>query len=135
MAEAAVRLTVREAETPWTPTELETVRGQLSTEVQRLQDELQVADEQIAELIRDSAGAAGDDQADTGSKAFEREHGVNLANNARELIRQNRFALTRLGDGTYGACASCERPIGKARLQVFPRATLCVECKQRQERR
>jgi DnaK suppressor protein len=30
---------------------------------------------------------------------------------------------------------SCGKPIGKARLLAFPRATLCVECKQRQERR
>ena len=33
------------------------------------------------------------------------------------------------------ACASCGQPIGKARLQAFPRATLCVACKQREERR
>jgi DnaK suppressor protein len=32
-------------------------------------------------------------------------------------------------------CESCGKPIGKARLLAFPRATLCVECKQRQERR
>src|SRR5664280_2830893 len=37
--------------------------------------------------------------------------------------------------GTYGACESCGRPIAKARLQAFPRATLCVSCKQREERR
>jgi hypothetical protein len=32
-------------------------------------------------------------------------------------------------------CESCGQPIGKARLLAFPRATLCVACKQRQERR
>jgi RNA polymerase-binding transcription factor len=32
-------------------------------------------------------------------------------------------------------CGSCGQPIGKARLQAFPRATLCVACKQREERR
>ncbi|MBN9325656.1 MAG: TraR/DksA family transcriptional regulator, partial [Cellulomonas sp.] len=41
----------------------------------------------------------------------------------------------RIAAGTYGACESCGKPIGKARLQAFPRATLCVECKQREERR
>ncbi len=31
--------------------------------------------------------------------------------------------------------SGCGQPIGKARLQAFPRATLCVDCKQREERR
>ncbi|MDX6368365.1 MAG: hypothetical protein QOK30_3441, partial [Nocardioidaceae bacterium] len=34
-----------------------------------------------------------------------------------------------------GVCESCGNPVGKMRLQAFPRATLCMECKQRQERR
>ena len=37
--------------------------------------------------------------------------------------------------GNYGSCESCGQPIGKDRLQVFPRATMCVACKQREERR
>jgi len=44
-------------------------------------------------------------------------------------------ALQRLDTGTYGTCENCGNPIGKARLQAFPRATLCVSCKQREERR
>ena len=44
-------------------------------------------------------------------------------------------ALRRIDAGTYGVCESCGQPIGKARLQAFPRATLCVSCKQREERR
>ena len=40
-----------------------------------------------------------------------------------------------LNDGTYGVCERCGKPIGKLRLQAFPRATLCVSCKQLEERR
>ena len=43
--------------------------------------------------------------------------------------------LARIAAGTFGTCESCGEAIGKARLQAFPRATLCVECKQREERR
>ncbi len=111
------------------------MRRELTAEVKRLQGELALADHQLAELIADSADAVGDDQADTGSKAFEREHGINIANNARELVQQNLLALRRIDDGTYGICSSCGRAVGKARLQAFPRATLCMECKQRAERR
>ena len=43
--------------------------------------------------------------------------------------------LERLRTPDFGVCESCGEPIGKARLQAFPRATLCVACKQREERR
>ncbi len=77
----------------------------------------------------------GDDEADTGSKNITREHELSLASNAREMLSQTERALGRLDAGTYGLCENCGKPIGKARMQAFPRATLCVECKQKQERR
>jgi DnaK suppressor protein len=45
------------------------------------------------------------------------------------------LALRMLETGDYGYCTNCGRPIGKLRLRAFPRATLCLECKQREERR
>ena len=80
-------------------------------------------------------GDAGDDQADVGAKTYEREHELALTHNARELLAQTEHALARIDEGTYGTCESCGEPIGKARLQAFPRAVLCVSCKQREERR
>jgi DnaK suppressor protein len=70
-----------------------------------------------------------------GSTNFERDHEATLADNARDLLDQTRDALHHLASGTYGRCDNCARPIGKNRLQAFPRATLCIECKQQQERR
>jgi DnaK suppressor protein len=78
---------------------------------------------------------AGDDTADAGAKTFEREHELALTENARELLAASERALARMDEGTFGVCESCGQPIGKARLQAFPRATLCVTCKQREERR
>ena len=77
---------------------------------------------------------AGDDQADAGSKTFEREHEMSLANNARDMLEQVQHALHRIEHGTYGICESCGNAIGKMRLQAFPRATLCMSCKQAEER-
>jgi 3-deoxy-7-phosphoheptulonate synthase len=62
-------------------------------------------------------------------------HGVELYSSHEALLLEYERALTRIDDGTYGACESCAQPIGKARLQAFPRATLCVSCKAKQERR
>ena len=89
----------------------------------------------IAERLIDSARDAGDDEAEAGAKAFEREHELAVTQNAEDLLDQGERARHRIDGGTYGVCESCGNPIGKARLLAFPRATLCVACKQRQERR
>jgi len=131
----ASQLLVREDEAPWTPAELQEVRSGLDSDVARLSSEIDVAASELQQLLRDSGEGTGDDQADAGAKTFEREQEITLANNSRGMLEQSLRALARLDDGSYGACESCGRPVGKMRLQVFPRATLCVSCKQLQERR
>jgi DnaK suppressor protein len=126
-------LPVREGEEPWTAVELDELRGRLEDEIADLKTEIAKAEVQIAE--NDSTDGAGDDQADVGAKTYEREHEMSLAYNSRDLLDQNERALARIEAGTYGTCESCGKPVGKARLQAFPRATLCVTCKQREERR
>ena len=128
-------LAVRAGEEPWTPEEVEEARGELQSEAQRLRDELIASGEALDGLMRDSGDGAGDDDADTGTKNITREHEMALAANAREMLYQTERALERLDAGTYGLCENCGNAIGKARMQAFPRATLCVECKQQQERR
>jgi RNA polymerase-binding transcription factor DksA len=51
------------------------------------------------------------------------------------MLAQVEHALERIADGTFGVCESCAEPVGKMRLMAFPRATLCLSCKQREERR
>ncbi|MGD1217944.1 TraR/DksA family transcriptional regulator [Streptomyces krungchingensis] len=128
-------LAVRPGEDPWTSEEVEEARAELQSEALRLSTEISSSEEALAGLMRDSGDGAGDDQADTGTKNITREHEMALAANAREMLEQTERALERLETGTYGLCESCGNPIGKARMQAFPRATLCVECKQKQERR
>ncbi|MFB4316250.1 TraR/DksA family transcriptional regulator [Actinomadura sp. 21ATH] len=124
---------VREGEDRWTGTELAEVRAALAAQITALEAEIAASATQIAE--GDAADGAGDDQADTGAKTYEREHELSLTYNSRDLLAQTERAVQRIDAGTYGICESCGRPVGKARLQVFPRATLCVTCKQREERR
>ncbi|MGW2633962.1 TraR/DksA family transcriptional regulator [Streptomyces chattanoogensis] len=134
-AAAPGELAVRPGEDPWTPEEVDEARAGLLSEAGRLRAELVASEDAIAGLMRDSGDGAGDDEADTGSKNITREHELALASNAREMLQQTERALGRLDAGTYGLCENCGNPIGKARMQAFPRATLCVECKQKQERR
>jgi RNA polymerase-binding transcription factor DksA len=129
------RLQVRQDETPWTAKELKAVRAELETDIARLQVEISQAEDDLAGLMRDAGEGAGDDQADAGTKTFEREQEISLANNARGMFEQSVHALERIVDGSYGICESCGSPIGKNRLLAFPRATLCMPCKSKQERR
>jgi RNA polymerase-binding transcription factor len=132
---SAAALPVRKGEKPWTETELKKVRQQLQDEIAGLAADITEAESAIAERLGDAVGDAGDDPADAGAKTFQRERELALTQNARELLSLSERALARMDDGTFGVCESCGQPIGKARLQAFPRATLCVTCKQREERR
>ncbi len=119
----------------WTVEELAEVRGDLVREIAERRADYDRAIAEITRLQQSSGEGAGDDQADAGSKTFEREQELSIANNRRDLLVQMERAMERLDKGTYGHCESCSQPIMKARLQAFPSATLCVKCKQREERR
>lgn len=121
-------------ESPWTKAELAGIRKELEADRHRLEEELSATESGIADLVRDSGDGAGDDVADAGSKTFEREQEMSLADNARELLLQTQRALAQIDDGTYGVCEVCGGPIGKARLQAFPRVTMCLKDKQAEER-
>jgi DnaK suppressor protein len=128
-------LAVRADEKPWTIAEERAVRAALEEDLVRLRDELQLSARDLQDLLRDGVDSAGNDQADIGSTSLERDAELSLAANQRELLMQTEKALHRLDRGTYGICESCGNPIGKGRLTAFPRATLCLQCKQREERR
>lgn len=128
-------LAVRADEKPWTIAEERAVRTALEDDVARLRDELKLSARDLQDLLRDGVDSAGNDQADIGSTSLERDAELSLAANQSELLLQTEKALDRLVRGTYGLCESCGNPIGKGRLMAFPRATLCMECKKREERR
>jgi RNA polymerase-binding transcription factor DksA len=132
---APTPIVVSDSETPWTPAELKVIRADISKELERLRRELVIVELEMDSLIQESGEGAGDDQADAGTKTFEREHEMSLVINARDMVLQTERALDRIDSKRYGSCEECGNAIGKARLQVFPRATLCMLCKQKEERR
>ena len=132
---SATTFKVKDGEDPWTAAEVEELRGELEADAIHLKEEIRDAEQEIVGLLRDGGDGAGNDQADVGSTTLERDHEMSLANNARDMLDQIERALSRIDDGTYGVCESCGQAIGKGRLQAFPRATLCVSCKEREERR
>ena len=53
----------------------------------------------------------------------------------RKLISKIDEALRRIEDGSYGYCEETGEPIGVARLNARPIATLSLEAQERHERR
>jgi DnaK suppressor protein len=116
--------------------ETERIRAALAARRDELREEYDQHLAEIAELQRDRlTDSAGDDQADTGTKTFEREQEISLANSILERTTQVERALERLDEGSYGWCERCGNAIPVERLAAFPSATLCVTCKQLEERR
>ena len=111
------------------------MRKQLVDELSAMQGEYDRSLDELNVLHQTGTDGAGDDQADAGSKTFEREQELSIAANRLDLLNQIQRAIERVDAGTYGLCESCGRAIPKARLKAFPMATLDVECKQREERR
>ena len=132
---APAPLIVQSSENAWSTAELKTIKVELSKDLIRLRKELVIAEAEMEDLVEAAGVGAGDDQADAGAKTFEREHEMSLVYNARDMVQQTERALDRIENKTYGKCEECGNFVGKARLQVFPRATLCMVCKQKEERR
>jgi DnaK suppressor protein len=132
---SADTLVVKEGEDPWTQEELDEVLEELTTARTHSSEVLEAAEAELDGLMKDSGDGAGQDQADVGATSFERDHELTVVNSERDKINQIDRAFARIEDGSYGVCESCGEPIGKMRLMAFPRATLCMTCKQREERR
>lgn len=131
----AASLPVRDGDEPWTADEISEIVDTLESDVQRMGTALAKAENDLADLMKQGNDGAGMDTIDVGSSQFERDQEISVTRNARAVYDQSKLALQLLDGGTWGTCESCGEPIGKARLQAFPRATMCVKCKQRQERR
>ena len=128
-------LVVLDGEDPWTRSELNEVVKELEEHRDRLTAIVGESEQELAGLMRDAGDGAGHDQADVGATSFERDHELTVLAREREALAQIERALAHIQDGSYGVCDSCGNPVGKNRLMAVPHATLCMSCKQREERR
>ena len=75
------------------------------------------------------------DPLDEASVNTQTSHDMRFINRENFYLKKINKSLDAINRGTYGLCEECGNTIGKARLQVFPRATLCMICKAKEERR
>jgi len=75
------------------------------------------------------------DMADRASSESDRALELRTRDRQRKLIGKIDAALKRIDDGTYGYCEETGDPIGVARLDARPTATLSLEAQELHERR
>ncbi|MBK8083826.1 MAG: RNA polymerase-binding protein DksA [Devosia sp.] len=75
------------------------------------------------------------DMADRASSESDRALELRTRDRQRKLISKIDAALKRIDDGTYGYCEETGEPIGLARLDARPIATLSLEAQEMHERR
>jgi DnaK suppressor protein len=75
------------------------------------------------------------DLADRASSETDRALELRTRDRQRKLIAKIDEALRRIDDGSYGYCEETGEPIGLARLDARPIATLSLEAQERHERR
>jgi DnaK suppressor protein len=75
------------------------------------------------------------DEIDQASTDAEQSMRMRLCNRETLYLKKVDDALRRIEEGTFGLCDSCEEDIGLKRLEARPTATLCVSCKEEQERK
>lgn len=87
--------------------------------------------EQMGELV---SGSADQHMADTATETVGREIDYTLEETDARLLAAIDQALTRIDAGTYGVCVNCGAQIAPERLEAMPWATLCIDCKRKEER-
>jgi len=75
------------------------------------------------------------DLADRASSETDRSLELRTRDRQRKLISKIDDAMRRIEDGSYGYCEDTGEPIGVARLDARPIATLSLEAQERHERR
>jgi DnaK suppressor protein len=88
-------------------------------------------EDETGELV---SGSADQHMADTATDTVDREIDYTLEASDGRLLAAIDTALARIEAGTYGTCVNCGAQIPPERLEAMPWATLCIDCKRKEER-
>ena len=108
--------------------QLEYFKGKLNEWKEEI---LRESRETVAHLQKETENHA--DLADRASSETDRALELRTRDRQRKLISKIDQALRRIEDGSYGYCEETGEPIGLARLDARPTATLSLEAQERHE--
>jgi len=74
------------------------------------------------------------DELDLTSTEMEQSMRLRLRNREALYLKKIEEALARINEGTFGECEKCGDDIDAKRMLARPTTTMCVHCKEEQER-
>jgi len=74
------------------------------------------------------------DEMDLASSEYLQSFTFRLRGREKTFLKKIDNALAKIEEGTFGICEQCEEPISQKRLEARPETTLCIRCKEDQER-
>jgi RNA polymerase-binding protein DksA len=89
----------------------------------------------LDEEVEEISATADNHLAETATATLDREIDYTLEENSTRMLAAVDAALRRIEDGSYGTCASCGTEIAEERLEAYPWASQCIDCKREAERR
>jgi DnaK suppressor protein len=75
------------------------------------------------------------DEIDLASSEYNQSRVFRLRDREKFLLRKIEKALDRIREGSFGICERCEEDINLKRLEARPVTTLCIRCKEEQEKK
>ena len=107
--------------------------GRISVKLQGMLSDLDAESATTVDGMRTGTGAFPD-PTDRASLESERNLTLRIRDRERKLRNKIEEALARIEAGTFGICEVCEGPISAERLEARPVTTLCINCKESQEK-
>jgi RNA polymerase-binding transcription factor len=74
------------------------------------------------------------DEMDLASTEYLQSFTFRLRGREKSFLKKIQRALDKIEDGSFGLCEECEQPIQIKRLEARPETSLCIKCKEEQER-
>ena len=74
------------------------------------------------------------DEMDLASSEYLQSFTFRLRGREKVFLDKIQKALERIDEGTFGVCEECDEPINVKRLEARPETTLCIRCREDQER-
>jgi DnaK suppressor protein len=74
------------------------------------------------------------DEMDLASSEYLQSFTFRLRGREKAFLEKIQKALVKIDEGTFGVCEECSEEISVKRLEARPETTLCIRCKEDQER-
>jgi DnaK suppressor protein len=74
------------------------------------------------------------DEMDLASSEYLQSFTFRLRGREKIFLEKIQKALNKIADGSFGVCEECGSGISSKRLEARPETTLCIRCKEDQER-